>query len=560
MNKGLPSLLDAIFGKSDLAMVSLDEMYEVISEFPSFNAAHFLLSKKLKESNDPDFEKQSMRTALYFNNALWLQTLLDEGNKIKTGKPETFTEPPSGDQIYGQDRMETEPHTVPMIRQEEEEIAELPVDKIADTYESTDSYNSYHEPVSTAVTSFDELLSKYKIEPDFLEEDKLKEEKTEHTEENTDFISSDEPVLSQDEPVQDSSDHHLVGHREETITFISEDVVITPAEDAAPEEPVVVANQDNQDQIETKHEILNEYGIFEEVVVKKSDADLDLEAFDRPIEAIEPVSEPAKETSQDSYIPVHAEIPAIPEDPATAEEIPTPAEIPTPDEIPAPAEISYQPDSTENTDVHDYEAFDRPLEKSNHDDQEDHDYTTGEEIREISEPAVSEIEDEIKQATTFGGEYENGMNSRPEATEGGQEAEKKVPVFDPNKTESIVFAPYHMIDYFASQGIKLVLEDNPPDHFGQQLKSFTDWLKVMKKLPLNQQSLNTDEKETDRIRHFAAHSIEDRDVLTESMAEVLAKQGMYENAIALYQKLSLIYPPKSAYFASRIEQLKAFLP
>jgi hypothetical protein len=43
------------------------------------------------------------------------------------------------------------------------------------------------------------------------------------------------------------------------------------------------------------------------------------------------------------------------------------------------------------------------------------------------------------------------------------------------------------------------------------------------------------------------------------MAEVLAKQGMYENAIALFQKLSLIYPPKSAYFASRIEQLKASL-
>ena len=117
-----------------------------------------------------------------------------------------------------------------------------------------------------------------------------------------------------------------------------------------------------------------------------------------------------------------------------------------------------------------------------------------------------------------------------------------------------------MIDYFASQGIKLVLEDQPSDNFGKQLKSFTDWLKVMKKLPPRAVSEKTDEKEAERIRHFAAHSIEDRDILTESMAEVLAKQGMYENAIALYQKLSLIYPPKSAYFASRIEQLKASLP
>jgi hypothetical protein len=106
----------------------------------------------------------------------------------------------------------------------------------------------------------------------------------------------------------------------------------------------------------------------------------------------------------------------------------------------------------------------------------------------------------------------------------------------------------------------LVLEENPVDNFGKQLKSFTDWLKVMKKIPTMPSSGTTDEKESNRIRHFAAHSIEERDILTESMAEVLAKQGMFENAIALYQKLSLIYPPKSAYFASRIEQLKESLP
>src|SRR5450755_3973425 len=80
MNSGLPSLLDAIFGKKDLASVSLDEMYEVINEFPSFNAAHFLLSKKLGLDNDASYEKESMRTALYFNNQLWLQSMLEEEN------------------------------------------------------------------------------------------------------------------------------------------------------------------------------------------------------------------------------------------------------------------------------------------------------------------------------------------------------------------------------------------------------------------------------------------------------------------------------------------------
>lgn len=83
MNSGLPSLLDAIFGKQDLALVSLDEIYEVIREFPSFNAGHFLLAKKLKLQADPGYEMESMRTALYFNNPFWLQSLLDDGNHFQ---------------------------------------------------------------------------------------------------------------------------------------------------------------------------------------------------------------------------------------------------------------------------------------------------------------------------------------------------------------------------------------------------------------------------------------------------------------------------------------------
>src|ERR1700732_4926058 len=92
MNNGLPSLLDTIFGTKDLSSVSLDEMYELINEFPSFNAAHFLLSKKLKQQNSRDYEKENMRTALYFNNAFWLQTLLEEENKIRRKEIHRYAE------------------------------------------------------------------------------------------------------------------------------------------------------------------------------------------------------------------------------------------------------------------------------------------------------------------------------------------------------------------------------------------------------------------------------------------------------------------------------------
>ena len=120
----------------------------------------------------------------------------------------------------------------------------------------------------------------------------------------------------------------------------------------------------------------------------------------------------------------------------------------------------------------------------------------------------------------------------------------------------ITFEPYHTVDYFASQGIKFREEEKPADRFGQQLKSFTDWLKTMKKLPetegKNEPNI-TIEKEVEKI---AEHSITDRNVITEAMAEVWEKQGNKEKAIAIFQKLSLHNPSKSPYFASQIERLK----
>ncbi|HTI11573.1 MAG TPA: hypothetical protein VL832_23525, partial [Puia sp.] len=120
----------------------------------------------------------------------------------------------------------------------------------------------------------------------------------------------------------------------------------------------------------------------------------------------------------------------------------------------------------------------------------------------------------------------------------------------------VEFEPYHTIDYFASVGIKFVQDENPSDKLGKQLKSFTDWLKVMRKLPQKNQEIVPDMAAEHQIQAIAAHSIKGKEVLTETMAEVLVKQGMREKAVEVYHKLSLLNPDKSAYFAAKIEQLK----
>jgi hypothetical protein len=131
----------------------------------------------------------------------------------------------------------------------------------------------------------------------------------------------------------------------------------------------------------------------------------------------------------------------------------------------------------------------------------------------------------------------------------------KIEPIDPTKTE-LTFEPFHTVDYFASQGIKFKEEGKPADKFGQQLKSFTDWLKTMKRFPATEITKNVATVAEHKVEQLAEHSIEEREVVTEAMAEVWEKQGNSVKAIDIYTKLSLLEPAKSPYFAAKIEELK----
>ncbi|MBV9986298.1 MAG: hypothetical protein JO301_01355 [Chitinophagaceae bacterium] len=117
----------------------------------------------------------------------------------------------------------------------------------------------------------------------------------------------------------------------------------------------------------------------------------------------------------------------------------------------------------------------------------------------------------------------------------------------------------HTIDYFASQGIRIDLSRIPQDKLTTQLRKFTDWLKEMKNPNPVQTDLGTSAEMENAVVEIAKTSNVSREVLTEAMAEVLAKQGQVEKAVQLLIKLSFINPEKSSYFAARIEQLKGIV-
>lgn len=123
------------------------------------------------------------------------------------------------------------------------------------------------------------------------------------------------------------------------------------------------------------------------------------------------------------------------------------------------------------------------------------------------------------------------------------------------KETAIPFEPLYTVDYFASQGIKITEEPISNDKLASQLKSFTEWLKSMKKI--HPQNLSqADESIDKKIHKIAETSNASTEVITESMAEVLIKQDKIEKAIDMYRKLSLNNPSKSAYFAAKIQSLK----
>ena len=128
------------------------------------------------------------------------------------------------------------------------------------------------------------------------------------------------------------------------------------------------------------------------------------------------------------------------------------------------------------------------------------------------------------------------------------------PASGTNKDFDFQLTPYHTIDYFASLGIKINME-NEKDELSLKVKSFTAWLKTMKRLQPGPETVTV--KDIQSILNTQNDKENQPEaILTEAMAEVYLKQGLREKAIDVYDKLSLQKPLNSHKFADKISQIK----
>ncbi len=328
------------------------------------------------------------------------------------------------------------------------------------------------------------------------------------------------------------------------VKSVAEDIVADEIEEAEQniklniEEPAIVT-----DQLDTVVAEIFEIGKTDDVALETEEPTIQLDT--EPIE--EPITELETKIEEEVIPEVVQEEIQEPESISTIiSEVPVAAITTEPiletvtETVHTSDDVTIDTETTETVSAELEEAIEMP--QSWQDESYDPDDTDGPEDTERQEP-------ELKSVMDIAAEKFEPTNMSQSLAEVSKQFKEE------NKADALELPVevYHTVDYFASQGIKLVLEPRADDKFGQQLKTFTSWLKQMKKLPATKMS----DKEHDPIvENIASSSLLEGEVVTESMAEVLMKQGKEAQAIEVWQKLSLLHPEKSHYFATLIEKTK----
>lgn len=550
MNFPENNLVQQYLNTRSLEETAVEQLKQLADEYPYDIVIQFLLSKKYSQLQHADFTKQATKTSLYFNNPYWLNILLSADTATepiqKLAEEKRIDDAKQADNIVAEiatateeevliartENLEAEANTGEAIAKETKVISEVSQRTAAD-----DLIASLQESLRTAQNNFGEQT--------------IEKESTETIAEEVTAppASTTEPEISVREEVVTTIQENLeavTNAAANTSTGVADELIATLKEnlkqaeerrkqEIAESETVenVADNFSHQTDKET-----TEANITEEVIVpleENPDSEETLVNLDS-------TTEPAISIREEVATTIQENLEAFTKD---AESATTAA-----DELTATIEEDLK-QVAENNDQE--IAPEISLEQI----EENAVETVDEQIKNISEETIPESSQDVAD----GDPNDTDIDATPEApkeTTGSLEGKIKLSDIwkQPLQNEdAIPVEPLHTIDYFASQGIKLSQIDNAgQDKLSMKLKSFTEWLKTMKRIHPEKLETSPEQVQT-VIQHIAESSNVSKEVLTESIAEVFARQGLKQKAIEVYEKLSLQNPDKSAYFAAKISKL-----
>jgi hypothetical protein len=537
MQYHIQTLVKHLFDKDSFEQVSVDELKQFTEDYPYVAVGQFLYAKKLKDSGAHNNYSQGEQASLYFHNALWLRWQLDkkEDAPVIPVKAEEQAQQPgfrivvqmpkNGPAVYTPDEPATgqEEH-----KEEEPALQEAAAEPVAATPAET------IEPAAEAAAPVQEETTPEQRSLQLNENGSLVEQEG-REQGSVPAEQTPEAETAQDSPAETETAAPAVAIAEnsqlaENSAAEAAQNAVSITEEALTPVAGITENKETDDIVPAVEPIEGEADIDDVVAaVEVSPEMADAKAVPTEIDDIVPAIETVEAEADDIVPAIDAEL-VPPVEEHKQEEI---AEAPAEAEITATAETTPPEIAIEEQ----VEPIAEPVPA------EEPVALVAEAPQQViaeaaAVPEEPEAEEPAQQVNHFG------------FTPASKDLKISVDLGEP------IFESYHTIDYFASQGIKLGQEDFK-DKMGKQLKSFTDWLRSMKRIGPMETNTSLDEVTNKSIQRIADHSVEEKEVLTEAMAEVWAKQGNPKKAIRVYEKLSLLNPAKSTYFATRIEQLKA---
>ena len=116
---------------------------------------------------------------------------------------------------------------------------------------------------------------------------------------------------------------------------------------------------------------------------------------------------------------------------------------------------------------------------------------------------------------------------------------------------------FNVDDHVDLEDFKNTFKKNKDTHETDPEKSKAKRENLIDKFIVEQPKIITENKNNETLSVPNHNSDkENPDMITDTLARIYVKQGLYEKAISAYEKLSLKYPEKNSYFASQIKKIK----